>query len=77
VDVRIGITQSPKELDLELDPATSRESVLEQINKALADADGVLWLTDRRGRQVGVPTARVAYVEIGAEEDRRVGFGTR
>ncbi|MDA8288695.1 MAG: DUF3107 domain-containing protein [Actinomycetota bacterium] len=77
MDVRIGITQSPKELDLELDPATSRESVLEQINKALADADGVLWLTDRRGRQVGVPTARVAYVEIGAEEDRRVGFGTR
>lgn len=77
MDVRIGITQSPKELDLELDPATSREAVLEQINKALADADGVLWLTDRRGRQVGVPTARVAYIEIGAEEDRRVGFGTR
>ncbi|MDA8296301.1 MAG: DUF3107 domain-containing protein [Actinomycetota bacterium] len=77
MDVRIGITQSPKELDLELDPATSRDAVLEQINKALADADGVLWLTDRRGRQVGVPTARVAYIEIGAEEDRRVGFGTR
>lgn len=77
MDVRIGITQSPKELDLELDPTTSREAVLGQINMALADADGILWLTDRRGRQVGVPTARVAYIEIGAEEDRRVGFGTR
>lgn len=77
MDVRIGITQSAKELDLELDPALSRDDVLAQIDKALGEADGVLWLTDKRGRRVGVPTAKVAYVEIGAEEDRRVGFGTR
>lgn len=77
MDVRIGITQTTKELDLELDPSQDRDEVLAQIDKALADATGVLWLTDKRGRRVGVPSAKVAYVEIGADEDRRVGFGTR
>jgi hypothetical protein len=35
----------------------------------------MLWFTDKRGRSVGVPTARVAYVELAAEDQRRVGFG--
>jgi len=36
----------------------------------------VLWLTDRRGRRIAVPTAQVAYVEVGAPaNERRVGFG--
>ena len=36
----------------------------------------MLWLTDRKGRQVGVPVAKVAYVEIGSPSaDRRIGFG--
>jgi hypothetical protein len=38
---------------------------------------GVLWLTDRKGRRVGVPAAKLAYVEIGSpNEERRVGFGS-
>jgi hypothetical protein len=77
VDVRIGITQTAKEIDLELDPALRREDVFAEIEKALADSTSVLWLTDKRGRRVGVPSAKVAYIEIGADEDRRVGFGTR
>ena len=35
-----------------------------------------LWLTDRRGRQYGVPVDKLAYVEIGSSEaSRRIGFG--
>lgn len=76
MDVRIGIIQSTKELDVELGDDVTREDVLADIEAALADANGVLWLTDRRGRRVGVPTAKVAYVEVGGTaEDRRVGFG--
>jgi hypothetical protein len=42
----------------------------------LQTGDGVLWLTDRKGRRVGVPVVKVAYVEVGApSSDRRVGFG--
>lgn len=76
MDVRIGIIQTPKELDVELADSTDREQLIADIEKALGETEGVLWLTDRRGRKVAVPTARIAYVEVGAQADeRRVGFG--
>lgn len=76
MDVRIGIIQTPKELDVELAESTNREEIIADVEKALSEADGVLWLTDKRGRRVGVPSARIAYVEVGAQaDDRRVGFG--
>ncbi len=76
MDVRIGVTYSAKELDLELGEDTSPDQLRAQVESALADDDGVLWLTDRKGRQVGVPVSKVAYVEIGSpHEERRIGFG--
>jgi hypothetical protein len=70
VDVRIGITQSPRELEVELKDDADPEKVV------LKSGDGVLWLTDRKGRRVAVPVAKVAYVEVGAPTaERRVGFG--
>jgi hypothetical protein len=75
VDVRIGVTHTPKEIEVELAEGTNADDVSAQIEKALADG-GVLWLTDRRGRRVGIPSSRVAYVELNTStEDRRVGFG--
>lgn len=76
MDVRIGVTYSPKELDLELGDDADAASVRAQVESALGEGDdGVLWLTDRRGRQVGVPVQKIAYVEIGAPgADRRIGF---
>ncbi len=76
MDVRIGILQSPKELEIELGDDVDRDGVITEIEAALGKADGVLWLTDRRGRRVAVPVPRVAYVEVGApSSERRVGFG--
>jgi hypothetical protein len=76
VDVRIGIAQSVKELEVELGDGVERDAVLEEIDQALKAAEGVLWLTDRKGRRVGVPVAKVAYVEVDAPvAERRVGFG--
>jgi hypothetical protein len=76
VDVRIGVVQSPREIEVELPDGVDQEKLTKQIDEALASEGGVLWLTDRRGRRVGVPSARIAYVELGApHEDRRVGFG--
>jgi hypothetical protein len=76
VDVRIGITQTPKELEVEMGDDTDLDKVVAEIEKLLKTGDGVLWLTDRKGRRVGVPVVKVAYVEVGAPSgDRRVGFG--
>jgi hypothetical protein len=75
VDVRIGLTQTPKELEVQLGDDADAGALRKQVDAALADG-GTLWLTDRKGRQVGVPAAKLAYVEIGSPEDgRRIGFG--
>ena len=75
MDVRIGVTQAPRELTVEM-PDEERADTEKQIEAALAGAVDVLWLTDKRGRRVGVPSAKLAYVELGANDgDRRIGFG--
>jgi Protein of unknown function (DUF3107) len=77
VDVRIGVTQAPRELSLELADDTDRDALKDQIDAAIAAGDRVLWLTDRRGRQVAVPVDKLAYVEVGPPDgDRRIGFGS-
>lgn len=75
MDVRIGVTHTPKELEVEMPEGTDVEKLRTSLDKALG-AGGTLWLTDRKGRQVGVPVEKVAYLEIGKPDDgRRIGFG--
>jgi hypothetical protein len=75
VDVRIGVTQAPRELTVEI-PDDERDDTVKQIEVALSGAVDVLWLTDKRGRRLAVPAAKIAYVEVGANDgDRRIGFG--
>ena len=75
MDVRIGIVQTVKELEVELADDTDRETLQSEIDAALS-AESVLWLTDRKGRRVGVPAGKIAYIEVGAPTaERRVGFG--
>jgi len=52
VEVRIGIVQTMKELEIELPEDTERDTVMAEVEAALA-SETVLWLTDRRGRRVG------------------------
>ena len=76
VDVRIGITQVPREIEVELAESTSADELAAQVEKAVAAATGMLWLTDKRGRRVGIPAAKLAYIELDTgAETRRVGFG--
>ena len=73
MNIRIGMTNSAKEL--ELDMGDDGSEVADEVSQAIADEKPMIWLTDRKGRKVGVATAKVAWVEIGTEaEGRRVGF---
>ena len=77
MDVRIGVTYTPKELDLELGDDADADEVRSSVEAALGGHAPVLWLTDKRGRSVGVPSEKIAYVEIGSPDDgRRIGFGS-
>ncbi|HEV7888332.1 MAG TPA: DUF3107 domain-containing protein [Acidimicrobiales bacterium] len=76
MEVRIGVTYTPREIELEFGEDVDRDALVKQIDAAVG-GEGMLWLTDRRGRQVGVPAAKVAYVEItGRDDERRVGFSS-
>lgn len=76
MDVRIGVTQAPREINVEVPDDVDRGALRQQIEAALTGAIDVLWLTDKRGREVGVAAAKVAYIELGTTEgDRRIGFG--
>jgi hypothetical protein len=75
VEVRIGVLHSPKELSLEIDGKP--DDVAKAFDDALKKENSVLWLTDAKGRRVGIPAERVAYVEIETESGaKRVGFGS-
>ena len=76
VDVRIGVTQAPRELNIELPDDTDRDELKTKVEAALAGATDVLWVTDKRGKDVGIPAAKIAYIELGSSDgDRRIGFG--
>lgn len=72
VEVKIGVQQSVRELVIETDQ--SNEDVAALVKDALATESGVLTLTDTKGKVTVVPTAKLAYVEIGRSSAGQVGF---
>ena len=71
MEVKIGVQHAHRELVVE-----SVDSPAD-IAKAVADAlanDSVLTLVDEKGRQVIIPAAKLAYVEIDEAQTRKVGF---
>jgi hypothetical protein len=73
VEVKIGVTDSPRELVF--NSAQSPSEVEKLVTAALTQPGDVLNLTDEKGRRFLVQTSKIAYVEIGAADVRRVGFG--
>ncbi len=76
MEIRIGVIYTARELVVDV------EETPEQVTKAIEDAIGgdsnMLWLTDKKGKQVGVPTDKIAFVEVASDAgDRQVGFGVR
>jgi Protein of unknown function (DUF3107) len=72
VEVKIGIQSVPRELVVETKASS------EEVERILADAvadSGVFILSDDKGGRVLVPADKIAYVEIGGSESRRIGFG--
>jgi hypothetical protein len=74
VEVQIGIQSVPRELVVETD--TPAEEIERQLTQALAGGEHSLFgLAMAKGGRMLVPADKIAYVEFGAPEARRVGFG--
>lgn len=72
VEIRIGIVNTARELVIQSTQTTP------QIEKAIADAlgseSGTLRLEDEKGHIFVVASKNLAFVEIGEEKSRKVGF---
>ena len=73
MDVKIGVQHAARELVL--DSTQTADEITEAVSAALTGESRILALTDQGGRRVVVPSDKLAYVEIGEPEARRVGFG--
>jgi len=74
VEVRIGIRDVGREVAFE--SAQTPAAVRQTVTEALSAESKVIELEDEKGQTIIVPTATLAYVEIGVQEKGRVGFGT-
>ncbi len=76
IEIKIGLTQVARELDIELSKDTSKEEIVSQIEKMMSTGEGILWLTNRKNSKIAVPVSKISFIEISDElEERRVGFG--
>ncbi len=77
MDVRIGVTYTGKELDIDLGDDADADALQADVDAAMGGSTPVLWVTDKKGRRLGIPTDKLAYVEIGSPDaERRIGFAT-
>jgi signal transduction histidine kinase len=74
VEIKIGIQHVNREIIVE-----SNESAADVEKELLSSigtgGDGVFTVTDERGRRVLIPVGKIAYVDLGEENARHVGFG--
>lgn len=73
MEIKVGIQHVAREITVETDETAA--DVEKNLLKALAD-DTILTLSDAKGRKVLVPVDKIAYVDLGQEHVRPVGFGT-
>lgn len=73
MEVRIGITQSPREIVFETDKSAAEVEALIQTQFA-EDDEGLLRLTDAKGHVYLIPAKSLAFVELASEVQRKVGF---
>jgi len=74
VEVKIGVQHASREIVV--DSEQGHDAIIKSVRAALAEDEGMLVLADSKGRTVIVPVEKLAYVEVGEETARKVGFGS-
>lgn len=72
MDIRIGITNTSREISFE--SAQTASEIEKTVAAALESKSTYFTLKDDKDKVYLVPTAALAYVEIGSDSARRVGF---
>jgi hypothetical protein len=72
MDIKIGIKNSSRELSF--DTSASAKELEATVTTAMDSEAKLISLTDSKGNVFLIPTKSITYLELGAEESRRVGF---
>ena len=73
MEVTIGVQNVARELSLETN--ADADAVAAAVDAALASPEGILRLTDTKGRTILVPGRSVGWIQVGESEKGKVGFG--
>lgn len=72
MEIRIGIRENQRDLTFETNLSPAQVSAL--VTNAFAAKQDLVSFEDDKGKTILVSVASIAFVEIGAEQNRRVGF---
>ena len=72
MEIKIGVQYAAREIVVDTDEAADK--LEKKVTDAVAKGEGVLSLTDTKGKKVFVPASKIAYVEIGSPVVTQVGF---
>ena len=73
MEIKVGIQHVNREVVVE---TTEAAADVERAFSEAVESQGVFTLADERGRRVLIPSSKIAYVDLGEEHARKVGFGT-
>lgn len=72
MEIRIGIRDNQREVSFESNLSAADANKL--INDAFSQKLDLLKFEDEKGKTILIPLTTIAFIEIGAEQNRRVGF---
>jgi hypothetical protein len=72
LEIKIGLRNLARELSFESEQ--SAQEVEQTVANAIESGSKLIKLVDNKGKLFLVPVDALGYIEVGAEEVRRVGF---
>jgi hypothetical protein len=72
LEIKIGLRNLARELSLESEQTAAE--VEQSVANAIDSGAKLIKLVDNKGKLFLIPVDALGYIEVGAEEARRVGF---
>jgi hypothetical protein len=72
MEIRIGMINTSREIGLETTSSVAEVEAL--VADALTGKTPLLKLSDDKGKVYLVSSANIAFVEVGSDQSRRIGF---
>ena len=69
---RIGIAHTSREIEIEV---SGSEDLIELLERSYLEGTQLIWFKTVKGADIGVPLARLAFVELVDTPETSVGFG--